>query len=136
MKSDELEVASCKSMAVKDKSRACDNMFDNSLSRDVKAGACFVTKSKFKGWVEVKLTKTSKVTQVVILSKGNGGNLAGTIVSVCMNNKKGCQRFGKIYKVKPDKCTVVKGSGITGNMVRLYLGDEGLAVCEMKIYGA
>ena len=67
-----LEVESCTSMAVKDNTRACTNMFDGSLSRNVKEGACFVTKSTFKGWVEVKLAKTSLVKKIVLLSKGNG----------------------------------------------------------------
>jgi len=112
------------------------NMFDGSLSRNVKEGVCFVTKSNYKGWVEVKLSHTSEVKKIVLLSKGNGEGLAGTIVSVCMDNKKGCKRFGKIYKVKPDKCIILKGiAPIVGNMVRLYIADSSLAICEMKIFG-
>ena len=67
-----LEVASCTSMEVKDETRACNNMFDGSLSRDVKNGACMATKSNYKGWAEVKLTQTSVVKKIVLLSKGNG----------------------------------------------------------------
>ena len=68
----QLEVASCTSMEVKDETRACDNMFDGSLSRNVKDGVCMVTKSNYKGWAEVKLAQTSVVKKNVLLSKGNG----------------------------------------------------------------
>ena len=68
----QLEVASCTSMEVKDETRACDNMFDGSLSQDVKDGACMVTKSNYKGWAEVKLAQTSVVKKIVLLSKGIG----------------------------------------------------------------
>ena len=56
-------------------------------------------------------------------------------MSVCFDNKNNCQRFEKIYKVKPDKCTVVKGDPIQGNMVRFYIADSALAICELRIYG-
>ena len=68
-----------------------------------------------------------------LLSSGDG--LAGTIVSVCTDSKKNCQRFGKIYKVKAAKCVVLKGDALTGNMVRFYIKDSYLAICELKIYG-
>ena len=70
-----LQVASCDSMAVKDITRACNNMFDGSLSSSVKEGSCLVTKSNFKGWLEVKLARTSVVNKLVILPKGDGTDL-------------------------------------------------------------
>ena len=65
----------------------------------------------------------------------SGDGLAGTIVKVCTDHKKNCQRFGKVYKVNPDKCTILKGDGLSGNMVRFYIADSNLAICEMRIYG-
>ena len=71
----QLTVANCTSMAVKDYSRHCSNLFDGSLSRVVKDGLCFVTKSSYKGWLELRLAKTSLVKKIVLLSKGNGTKL-------------------------------------------------------------
>ena len=71
-----MEIESCDSMEVKDETRHCSNLFDGSLSRNVKDNVCFVTKSNYKGWLEVKLAKTSLVTKVVLLSKANGSFVA------------------------------------------------------------
>merc|ERR1712064_94193 len=83
-----LPVEDCKSMEVKDDTRACKNMFDGSLSRDVKEGVCLVTKSNYKGWLEVILKHTSTVDKIVMLSKGNGDGLAGAIASMCTDTTK------------------------------------------------
>jgi len=133
----QLELASCTSASVKTQgySAACTNIFDGSLSRDVKEGTCFLTKSSKKGWVEIKLARYYLVTKMVFLSKGNGESLAGTIAKVCQDSKENCKRFGWINKVKKDECFVLEGTAIAGNMIRLHNDDTGIVLCEMKAWG-
>ena len=67
-----LPFQSCESIKVKDKTRQCENVFDGSLSRKVSENLCFVSQSSKSGWIEVMLTKTSSVSKIAFIPKGNG----------------------------------------------------------------
>lgn len=130
----EIGMLACGSIKVKDSSRACDNMFDDSLDRNVKGGSCFVSQSNKRGWVEVMLAETTQVGRVVILSKGNGEGLKGAKIEVCMDDEDNCQYFAKVKKVEKDVCTVISAAPKTGNMVRVSIEGSVLVICEMKVY--
>lgn len=133
-RTDNLEVTECQSIVVKDDTRACDNMFDSSESRNVKEGFCFVSQSSRKGWVEVSLAQTSDVAQVTILSKSSGTELPGAVVEVCQDDV--CTFFKKIEEVDKRFCTNVRAKVLRGNKVRVSIEGTALAICEMRIYSS
>ena len=75
----ELKMDSCSSSKVKGDSKSCSNLFDGSLSRDMKGGACFLTNNKPRGWLVVKLKKKETVFQIVLLPTAKGGCIHGCL---------------------------------------------------------
>ena len=64
-------------------------------------------------------------------------SLAGGLVQVCQDDKDDCEFFSEIPRTEKEASVINMRSLMQrkGNMIRILITGQSLAICEMKVFG-